>query len=77
MKDKVKQELGKQTVERPRCKTAYCFDVWTLLNAIRDANKDPDFVGTKTKIDELLEQLETAFTDFECSWTEHAKEYHS
>lgn len=73
MQDISKQDLGRQVVSK---RTASCENVWTLLNAIRDANKDPDFVGTKEKIDTILVDLEDAFSDFECSWEQHAKEYH-
>lgn len=72
MQDHAKQEfLAKQTI---RERTTDCKDVWGALEVLRERIKD----GTETKhLMTLIRIAEDAFCDFECSWEQHAKEYHS
>ena len=45
-------------------KTASCKKVWNEIEKIKK-------LGIDTR------ELEDAFCDFECSWTEHANEFHT
>ncbi len=45
--------------------TVDCSKVWDLIREVRNHNV------------ELSDALADTFCDFECSWVEHAKEYHS
>jgi hypothetical protein len=46
-------------------KTADCSQVWFLINEVEKYDKD------------LFKSLSDAFCNFECSWSEHATEYHT
>jgi hypothetical protein len=45
--------------------TASCTKVWELIRRVRGYDSN------------LSDELSDAFTDFECSWKEHADEYHT
>ena len=54
-----------KTNERQTAKTANCSKVWDLIQEVRDHSV------------ELSDALADTFCDFECSWEQHAKEYHT
>ena len=66
MKDMANQEfLAKQTI---------CKEVWDALKALEtEIHQD----STTKHMIPMLERIETAFCDFECSWAQHSKEYHT
>lgn len=54
-----------------------CERVWNAICELQEFARDFQVVTGATHLGDKVEELATAFTDFECSWEEHAKEYHS
>lgn len=56
----------------PEKKTVSCSEVWKCIHDIKESAKSETYSVSEQQV----LNLENMFTDFECAWEQHAKEYH-